>query len=375
MKILISFFFSFLVLFAEDFSYMIKIDKPKPYLKEAVILTLELNQSNKDVVLLFNFTLKKSDDYTFQRLDIRESDTYHNLKIKYTYLIYPLTLGEIKVGFDLLKKVTTDASIAYSFSGDRDNVKTLETKNTQVELKPLVLDVKALPQGTQIVGDFTLSYSIPKHQANAYEPLAFNISILGQGYPPLLSSLLHQKGNFRTFSEKPHVQSQSTLKGTKNRIKYMMAFSHKQDFSINPIEIKAFNPFSEQSYTLSIPKQNFKITQIESEALIDKIDNPKVLTIDFRWLKIFLSYMMVFLAGYITAYMLKIKRFSIPSDKENIIYSKIEACKTHKALLQLLLSLHNKNFDPLIEKIEKSLYSKEKTSLLILKKKALKYIL
>jgi len=342
-----------------------------PYVKEAIILNFEVNQTNKDVVLLFNFTLKKSPNYTFERLDIDENDDYHNLNIKYTYLIYPLKKGDINIDFDLLKKVTNDASIAYSFSGDRDNIKILESKNTQINLKPLTLHIKALPKGTQIVGDFNLSYNIPKHEVKAYEPLPFSVSIKGKGYPPLLSSVLKQKGRFRVFSEEPNLQSKSTLKGTYNEIKYTMALSHIKDFILNPIEIKAFNPLNKQSYTLSIAKQNFHIIAQDSKMLIDKIDNPKALKLDLTKVKQLLTYIIIFLAGYITALVVKSKDFSLSKNKVNPIAEKIEACETKKDLLQVLISLDNKKLEALIEKIEKSLYNKEKISLKSLKKKAI----
>jgi len=164
---LFMFFLSFITLQAEDFTYTFNTDSPTPYAKEAVVLTLDLNQTNHDVVLLFNFSIKKSKDYTFQRLDIQETDSYHNAQIHYVYLIYPLKSGDINITFNLLKKVTTDDSVAYSFSGDR----------TQINLPPFQLQVKPLPEGTVFVGDFKLTYDIKKHKAKSYEPLPFQVRI------------------------------------------------------------------------------------------------------------------------------------------------------------------------------------------------------
>ena len=72
---------------AEDFSYTLHVDKPEPYVKEAVTLTLDINQTNPENVLLFNFTLLRSDAYTFQRVDIKETNTFHHAKIHYVYLL------------------------------------------------------------------------------------------------------------------------------------------------------------------------------------------------------------------------------------------------------------------------------------------------
>jgi len=141
-KLLSFFLLGFFMLHAEDFSYTFKVDKQNPYVKEAVILTLDLDQTSHDKVLLFNFKIKKSDAYHFQRLDIKETDTGHHAQVHYEYLIYPLKSGKVNITFELLKKVTTEDSVAYSFSGDRDNVKGLVTVDTMVPLPPLHLKSK-----------------------------------------------------------------------------------------------------------------------------------------------------------------------------------------------------------------------------------------
>lgn len=156
------------ILHAEDFSYTFKLNKHTPYVKEPVILTLDLNQTNHDVVMLFNFSIQKSEDYTFQRIDIQETDSYHNAKVRYFYLLYPLKAGDINVSFDLMQMTTTDESVAFSFSGDRDHVEGIVTTDTKVDLPPLQLKVKPLPEGTLLVGDFTLTHTIRKQKAKAH---------------------------------------------------------------------------------------------------------------------------------------------------------------------------------------------------------------
>ncbi len=170
----------------------------------------------------------------FKYLTSKRPDSYHNVKIHYDYLIYPLKAGDINITFSLLKKVTNDDSVAYSFSGDRDNVKHLVTKDTRIQLPPLQLKVKSLPEGTTLVGDFALTYDIKKHHAKAYEPLPFQISIKGEGYPPLLDTLLPQEGNFTRFTEKPIVKSIATKKGTQSTVTYPMAtFTYSKLYALS----------------------------------------------------------------------------------------------------------------------------------------------
>ncbi len=344
---------------AEDFRHQFSLSNTSPYLKEAVIMTLDLNQTNRDKVLFFQFTLKKSPDYEFHRLNVKEIDEYHAAKVHYEYLIYPLHAGEIELHFDLIQKATTDENLAYSFSGDRDNVKGLTTVDTQIDLPPLTLKVKALPEGTSLVGDFSLTHTLKKYEAKAYEPLPFQVTIKGSGYPPLLENLLPKDVNFTLFKEKPIVNAINSSQGTSSTVIYPMALSHSQSFDLKPMILHAFNPKTETSYTLTMPKQHFDITKTDVTTLVDKVDFPKPLQTDFSWLGTFLGYLVIFGAGYLTALSWKWKKKSV-AKKINPLQEKIKACKDEKALLQLLMATDSKDFSASIENLESVLYGNGK---------------
>ena len=367
-------FLSLSLLFAEDFSTTFNVDNAQPYVKEAVILTLDLNQTNHDIVLLLSFDLKPSKDYVFQRLDVKETDSHHNTKVHYTYLIYPLKAGDITLTFDLLKKVTNDESVAYSFSGDRDNVKGLVTEDTKITLPPLVLKVKPLPPETELVGDFTLSQQFNKHKAKAYEPIPFQISIEGEGYRPLLKNIIPKTLNVIRFSEEPLVDSSHTINGTKSTVTYPMALSHSKSFDLSSITIKAFNPKTEKAYILTIPKQHFEIEKEALDMIVDKTDNPKPFSTDWSWLTTLLGYLVVFVAGYLSALSLKWskKTYAKPS---SILQEKIEECKNPKTLLQILMATDSKKFASYIERLENGLYGKGKMNFKKVKQELLEKIL
>jgi len=362
-KIVIFLLLSLSVLYGEDFSHKMYVDNPTPYVKEATILTLEFNQTNADIVLLFNFDLKKSDDYEFTPLDSIERDTHHNAYFKYTYLIYPLKSGKIEIGFNLIKKVTTDESVAYSYSGDRDNIKTLVTQNTPITLPSLFLNVKAIPQDTLLVGDFKLTHTLKKHQAKAYEPISFNITLKGMGYPPLMKSILTQKGAFTRFIEKPIVHSKGTLYGTKNTIIYPLALSHKESFSLPPLVLKAFNPKTEKSYELTMPKQKFEIEKVAIEELLDGQNIPDRVEKEnaFSWSLIgkILSYILTFIVGYTVAIALQWYRKKRQKEPSSLAL-KIKKSKNEKELLQLLMATNNRKFEATIKLLEGALYRDEK---------------
>ena len=369
--------FSFVLLQAQDFTHYLSVDNTQPYVKEPIILSVELKQSNPNIVLMFNFDLAKSKDYSFQRLDTQETDIHptqglHNTKVKYTYLVYPLVSGEVSLHFKLLQKVTTDESVAYSFSGDRDNVKGLVTTDTIITLPPLSLQVKPLPKNTQIVGDFSLDYSIKKHKANAYEPLPFQVTLKGLGHPPLLK-LIPKDVNFTLFLEKPLVTSVASLQGIHSTIHYPMALSHSKSFTLDSINLKAFNPKTEKAYELTVPKQIFNITQVSKASLVDKTDKPKVLKDDWSWITSAFIYFTVFSAGYLTALSFKWTK-KVQTKENNPLKNKIQNANDTKMLLQVLLAHNSHRFSTIIQTLENSLYADGKINLNKVKKEAMDII-
>jgi hypothetical protein len=136
-------------LFAEDFSYTITPSKSDPYLKEPVLLHVDLNQTNPQRVLLFQFNVNPSDAYTVRMLSAHHDDTLHHASIQNTYELYPLRTGDINITFSLIKRVTNEEKVRYFSSGDRDDFKKLETEDFPIVIPPLQLHVKPLPKETQ----------------------------------------------------------------------------------------------------------------------------------------------------------------------------------------------------------------------------------
>ena len=356
-SLLLLLFYSTLA-WSEDFAHNFTVDNKQPYVKEAVLLKLEIKQTNHNKVLFFNFDLKKSPNYHFQRVAIQEQGKHHFAYRQYSYLIYPLKAGKINLNFKLQKRATTDESISYSYSGDRDNVKGLVTVDSDISLAPVTLEVKALPKGTELVGDFKLQYQFQTHHTKAYQAIPFELEIKGHGYPPLVKNILISDNNFTLFKEEPLINSIASISGTENTINYSMALSNAKSFSLKERIIKAFNPKTQKSYTLTLPQQDFKIEPIEPSSLIDKEDFPKPQESDFSGLGDFFSYFIVFIAGYLTALALQWREKSKPKT-EHPLYAKVKKSKNEKELLQLLMATNQDSFKTTIEALENLIYNKK----------------
>ncbi|MEA3491183.1 MAG: hypothetical protein U9R27_04710 [Campylobacterota bacterium] len=351
------------VLYAGGFTSKFTLNKSNPYIKEAVVLTLDLEQTDSTQVMLFKFDIKESRDYEFYRLNIKEEDAYHATKVHYLYLIYPLRSGDVTIDFDLTQMVTTDEKVAFSFSGDRDNIRGLNKTDIPIKLKPIKLKVKALPKNTALVGDFDLTTTIKSHTAKVYEPIHLSISIKGEGYTSILPNIIPEGDQYRRFMEKPTIHSTRSQKGTKSTLTYPIALSAKESFDLASIKINAFDPKSEKSYELIIPKQHFEITKPDPGSMIDKIDSPPPLYTDWGWLTTLLGYMIVFIAGFLSAKSINWRAKPKEELPQETIRDQIKSIDDPKELLALLIATESRDYRSTIEKLESSIYGERKISL------------
>jgi len=347
------------VLMAEDFTYHVSPSKTDPYLKEPILLRVDLNQTNPDVVLLFDFKVNSNKRYLARPLYAQHNDTLHHTRLSNLYELYPLQTGDINVTFSLTKRVTTDAKVRYFSSGDRDDFKKLETKDFPITLPPLTLHVRPLPEETEIVGDYKLDYKIKTHHTKAYAPIPITVTITGKGYPPKIKELLPKSADYTLFAEKPKVKKISTPQGSRIKVRYAYALAAKQSFDLPAVRLDAFNPFKGKPYILEIPKQHFGIDAVSQKQLIDDTDNPKPFTFKLGWLWTFLGYLAAFAAGYTTALLWK-KRSKKPLYGErsgtDALRSKIEGAKNAKALLQILMASNDPHYREAISALEAHLY-------------------
>ena len=357
------------VLSAEDFTAHIETDNHTPYVKEAVLLSVDFNQTNPLPVLLFQFKVLPSKAYRIHQIYARHDDTLHHTHHHNLYEIYPLRAGDINITFSLVKRVTNDEKVRYFASGDRDDFKKLDTTDYPVSLPPVQLHVKPLPKGTQLVGDFKLDYTLKKRQADAYEPIPLKVTITGDGYPPVLFRIIKPNQDFTLFSEKPITHIRHSQKGTHSTVIYPMAVSAARSFTLPETTLQAFNPKTAHSYTLTIPAEEISVTPVDKTALVDNVDNPKPLRVNWAWLYPLLGYLSAFIAGFATAWLMKQRRTQTRT-QTHPLKAKIDACADEKALLALLMAQGDKRFESIIGKLEASLYGNQKQTLKSLKQEA-----
>jgi len=355
-------------LYANDVAYSFNLSKTDPYEREGVFLEVNLTQVDQSKVMMFKFSLKDSENYEFHQVGFKEHENYHDLRHEYLYLIYPKKSGEVDLAFEMRKSITDDDKVAYSISGDRDNVKGLEKKDFDVALKPLRLEVKPLPEGTDLVGEFTFEHHLDRKETEAFDPINLKVELKGEG---LLSSfeLLKPSDAYKLFTQDPTFKIYHTKLGSNSSLAWAYAISAKKDFTLPKIVLNAFNPKTQKRYALTLPSYSIEVETIDETSLLDSENYPeksKGIDSDFwTWL---LSYLVVFMAGLLTPRDIFQKKKTIETSAKERLHLKISRARTHKALLHLLLLENDGRYAEAIEVLEGVVYNGEQKSLVSIKK-------
>ncbi len=348
--------------YADDIALNFSVSSRTPYQNEAVLLEVNISQIDQSKVMLFKFNPKESQAYLFHQISFKENEAYHHLKHYYRYLIYPKVAGEVTVEFDLTKSITDDDKVAYAISGDRDNVKGLVKEDIRVAVEPLSLTVKATPPQTDLIGRYTLSYRLDRNSTDAYEPVHLHIELQGQGACSTFA-FVPERPQYHLFRQEPKQQTFHTTKGTSTKITWEYALSAKEDFVLPKIVLNAFDPKTEQSYQLIFPEQKIKVNAVPSEKIVDREDYPPSNQSDWSWLGWLFSYLMVFVAGYLTPRDLLKRKVIKERTPEEILQDQISGAKSHKELLKLLLNANQDEHQEAIHALESVIYHKKKVSL------------
>ena len=356
------------VVCAEDFDFTIHPSTLAPYEKEPVLLSIDINQTNPEPILLFLFDVNKSRHYRVEQINAIHDNTLHHAKEHYLYLLFPLKTGTMEVNFSLTKRVTNDDKVRYFFSGDRDDFKKLETTDSNIPVSPLKLQVKPLPKGTQLIGNFKLDYLFKPKKVEAYEPVSLRITIEGDGYPPLIENIYPKQEGVSIFASKPVLTRHVDEHTVHYKAVYDLALASGKSFDTLPVTLQAFDPKRQKRYTLTIPSEHIEVTRPDTATLVDKTDTPPPLQSSWREFGSFLGYLLAFGAGFLSAWLLKWHRKT--KTKANPLAERIDESKEKKQLLQLLMAEDAQRFAPVIDRLEADLYGNESHTLKQLKQEA-----
>ncbi|MBU1659736.1 BatD family protein [bacterium] len=228
----------------------------------------------------------------------------------------------------------------------------------------LDIDVKPLPEGVDLVGDFKITASADKNVINVNEAVNVLVSVEGIGNLEDIQTFKPYIAQVNVFDEKIDIQN--------SKLSQKMAFVAERDFKIPPFSLRYFNPKTKEIKTISTQEINIQVKgtkpqeeltiKRESSAQSEKIQVISEGKISFLWVSL------AFVLGLACGILLIIFKVWKIFKRE-----KQSSIKEPKVLLVKLLPYKNDaQVKKIVDILEKNIYSNEK---LEIDKKVLKEIL
>ena len=325
------------------------ISTKNPYLKEGVKISCTLTQKDSTQTMFFEFSPKQSKNYhliSLKKEDIPLPDM--KKQSQFEYILYPLHEGNISIEFDLIIKQATNEDMRSSFTIGQYEVAALRTSNTKIDIKPIILKVKPLPQKVELIGDYKLEFNIDKEEISSSQQINIAYHIKGEGYPKVqITPPLSKLKGVHYFED---ILNNSTR--TYLDVLYSYALISQESFEIPSINIQCFDPKKDTLYTLQTDTKKIEVKKIDINDILDKEDSYPKSILQWEDLIPYINGILLFFSGFITAKL--IRRYKKKPTKPNSFKQEIKNTKTKKALLQLLLSKTNPKFEPYIEKLYKN---------------------
>lgn len=344
------------------YDFNISVSNLNPYEKELVELTITINQKDKTKVMFFDLKPIKNTDFKLQLLGQNTINKgYHDNITTYKYILYPLTSNKLSLKFDLNISQSSDKSVEKFYTGNRDVIKPMSAVVTKDRLKPILFDVKKLTKEVDLIGDYKLDFSYDKSKIKPFEQLNATYILKGEGYINTPFKKLTSIKDVEIFF------LPSTDKKT-STITHKYAFISDQNFSIPVQSIRCFSPKKEKYYNLTTAKIDIVVEKKNITNLVDKVDTYPTKIDIFEKLSNYIQPIIFLIIGFILG---KID-FKRRKKFKNKLHDKINKTKSHKELLQLLLSQQNNKYKSIIQKLESSIYKDTNHSLKSIKDELLK---
>jgi len=354
-------------------TYKLSTNKSNPFVKEAVVVTFEALQKDHTDNMMFTLEPKKSNDYQIillsKKNDVKQKHYAHTL---FTYLLFPLKPGKIAVHFDLTIRTASDSAIAQSVVDDHDDSIGVNTHDTRIVIKPLMLQVKKLSKDAALVGDFSLKEKIKQTTINQYQSVNIIYTLEGEGYENRSFQPIHKIDGVTMFFETNTIYAKATKNGYKIKREYIYALSAKKSFTIPSIDIKAFSPKKRKYYTLHTDKHDIHVTKIDTSKLLDNEESPQTKSIlNIEKIKEYLIYIFLFILGYISA---KLQPFTIKKRKtDSKELAAVKKAQTAKELLFVIINNHLENsFADEVALLEDMVYNNTNHTFSTIKNKIIK---
>lgn len=334
----------------KDFILTLSTDKKEFFVGETFDLLLTFKQKTASQALDSEFIAPEFKGFWIKNESKPQQYKEGGYTItKLTYTMAPQRAGKLKITKAQMR-IASRSNKADSWGAWIPTIKWKTYFSNELDI-----DVKALPPGVSLVGDFTIEAKADKKEINVNEPVNVTIEVVGVGNLEDIKSFKPYVDGVGVFDEK--IKIEGTLLTQK------ITFVAENDFTVPAFELKYFDPEEKKIKSVSSKKIDIKVKNAKvKEELTIKKEHKSDLHVEERSGGDFdkVALVIVFVVGMLFGVLLMmIKPFNKTHKKE-----KSASIKDPKVLLiRLLPYKEDSEVQKIIEQLENSIYSGDELNL------------
>lgn len=347
---------------AKDLDFALKLESSKKelFVGEAFDLTLTFKQRSDAEAVDSEFTPPELKGFWIKSES--EPKRYQDSKYTITEIVYslaPQRAGELKIP-QAQMRIASRGSRASSWG---DWIPTIKWKT--YFSNELSFDVKPLPSGVNLVGDFAIKAIAQKSQIKANEAVNLTLEVEGEGNLEDIKSFKPDMEDVAVFDEKIVIEGK--------KFTQKIAFVADRDFTIPSFSLRYFDPQTKEIKEIATKEIKIDVIneQIKEELVVKKEESVATHETHAAPAKEYdtLTLVFIFISGIAVGVVSMFYKPYFSSAKK----SKKGSIKEPKILLTKLLPFKdNKEVAEIVEILEKNIYSGQKIEV---DKKALKELL
>lgn len=350
------------------FVFTLEADKKEAYIGEPINVIFTFKKHLGIELAEANFNSPTFHDFWAKPMGKQPAiieGKYQVYRIK--YLLFPQKIGKIKI-----EPGRMDAAIMQKRKRDFFNFERVKWKS--IFTKELEIDVKPLPNGVDIYGNFKMSASVDKTKVKANEPVNLTVSIKGIGNIDDIEEFKLDIKNAIVYADKPQRKIFTNNKEELGEFTQKFAIVSDRNFTIDGLEFSFFDGESEKIKTVKskpfdievvgslIKTQTAKLQKKEETKQI--VPKTKVIYEKASLTQLILSALGGFILGMLSLFL--IQRLSNKTEDkietELPLPKRIKKSKNDKELLSVLLPYtdRSKELKKIIKELEENIYEGKK---------------
>ena len=361
---------------SNKFSLQLRADKKSVLVGEPLVVTVFFSVS-KNVRLSQNPDYVKPDFDGFFVKELGNEKTYMQGNYQVTelgYLLTPKSEGNLTVGPATAKVGVADTSRRDMFGRFFGTVwRPIASNTVNIEVKPI-------PQDTDLLGSFTLDSSVDKEQVKANKPVNLTVKIEGEGNLEDFEFPTYEIDGVTIYSDDAKVETQIINKQLKSSYVKTFVFISDHDFNIPKRSISVYDTKKGEVTILEVPAYEIKVEGSKAAvATPQTTPNKGVVQTNLKqtkesqdsdilpteekkgkkniaWWTLIVAFVLGMLVMYLTQFLKKFKREPSPYKEDEalkILYGHMSEDKEVEAMVRKLYA--KKNGDRSIEIDKKEL--------------------